>query len=90
MPRGTVSSFGETPLDVSVKVYGLEGLVGGVGVELPLPQDARNKMRIRTTTITRPDYRLLNNDAALQAGALRIAVIVIPTRAAVREAERGL
>ena len=71
-------------------MYGLDGVVGGAGVELPPPHEARKRMRIRTRTSTRPDYRLLNDDAALQAGPLSIVVIVIATRAAVREAKRCL
>lgn len=43
VPAGTVSSFGLTPLDVSVKVYGLDGFGVGAGVELPPPHDAASR-----------------------------------------------
>ena len=44
-PNGTVSSFGLTPLDVSVNVYGLDGFGVGAGVELPPPHDAASRHR---------------------------------------------
>ena len=41
-PGGTVISFGLTPADVNVKVYGFDGSEGTVGVEPP-PHDARRR-----------------------------------------------
>jgi hypothetical protein len=99
VPSGTVNSFGETPLDVSVNVEGLDGGLGVVGVELPPPHDAKSSTRIRTRTATRPDYPeprdewqfvLLDDDSTLKGAAIRVVVIVVAARAGVRESERCL
>ena len=54
LPAGTVSSFGLTPLDVIVNVYGLVGGgVDGVDGELP-PHETDARHSIVQTTRTAP------------------------------------
>lgn len=70
VPMGTVSSFGLTPLEVSVNVYGLLGVGDGAGAGLlPPPHEARSRQRMRTQIATAQDYQPVTLLMAIESEA---------------------